>query len=1163
MANTELYAPIYDTMYTPIRQGAITRRPQDTIARNNIFYTWAGYKWTAIDAGGSGSSQTLQQTLDLGNTATDQSVTLTGPFPYVWITGTASGAQGTFLNKDQVATPYLTLRNSLAYPGSIALKSYHMQGDSTLYLPKRSGTLPFSVSVNGGTPIVADSTGKIPISISAGAIDKPYYYGRRVVANMQILLKDSLGTLSEDTTSYTGGGSGIDSGAYRTFTGLPDSSGFILGRLNGLADTAHLVGGSDTDSTKIPLSGTIAGKPITGDLILGGPVAIRDQLNNNYIFIEPNQGIGLGSYDKTLAINDTDNGFLFSDVSPSSRGMVAAQDFSANYDPLTYVQKIYSDKNLDTLYRSGDSLRVYKKNGQHWSIYSPTSTGGSSGTVRPVVITTANGISGTVDTSGANSNVTLNPDATYWQTKAATKTTSDSLAAIIAANKTYIPLGSLINETFSGTLSNWTAAGTGAGSISAGKLAVSSAAGSLSFANYIKHSTYGITNLETETISFDITVGTLSGTFGGVGVGWQGLNPLQVGIDLSSSNSGKISYYYNNSATGAILGTSRLTVTAGDNLHVSIFYYKNKIVTIVKNITTGASITEPLNIPLNSPIQTFNCPSGQITIYALGGTHQVDNLIVTSNEVKYADWLFIGDSILKGYYSNSPENRWLQKLINQYEGNFVGYGAGNNKFEDNNVAEIIALAPSKIVIDEGTNNISGSAGTQTTTVFMSNLATLVSALQSAGYVLGSTLFITTVMPRAIDVSSYNSLIISTYGSSGAVIDQYLTMKAASGFTMNTSYTIDGLHPNVLGHQRKADNIAAVLNLKPKSNYRQDANYLTIDQREGYVAVGDGMYLSGSGANNTAIIGAGVGYSGGAYTAKSAAPSLFVQGGGFLGFYSDAGKTMGSTYTPTQRFAINTNNRVVVGTGVPANTALFEVQETAATAMKFGNRGYLTSLTGTSFSNDGYYNGTSWVATATSSSAIGLGISGTQQEVGIYVDSALTSSGTFTPTKRAAFQKRGLLLGDALASSDVIDPSAILDIRSTKGLLVPRLTETQRAAISSPSNGLLVYVNSTNKFKYYDSALAAWRTFIDSATNATNLSLKLNSADYIVRETPSGTVNSSNTVFTLANTPVTGKEMIFLNGLLQMLTDDYTISGATITFITAPFTGDKIRATYIK
>lgn len=70
---------------------------------------------------------------------------------------------------------------------------------------------------------------------------------------------------------------------------------------------------------------------------------------------------------------------------------------------------------------------------------------------------------------------------------------------------------------------------------------------------------------------------------------------------------------------------------------------------------------------------------------------------------------------------------------------------------------------------------------------------------------------------------------------------------------------------------------------------------------------------------------------------------------------------------------------------------------------------------------------------------------------------------------------------------------------------------------------------------------------------------------VANETPSGTVNGSNTAFTLANTPQNSSLELFVNGQLQEpgAGNDYTISGAAITMLFAPLTGDKIRAYYTK
>ena len=66
------------------------------------------------------------------------------------------------------------------------------------------------------------------------------------------------------------------------------------------------------------------------------------------------------------------------------------------------------------------------------------------------------------------------------------------------------------------------------------------------------------------------------------------------------------------------------------------------------------------------------------------------------------------------------------------------------------------------------------------------------------------------------------------------------------------------------------------------------------------------------------------------------------------------------------------------------------------------------------------------------------------------------------------------------------------------------------------------------------------------------------------ETPSGSINGSNTAFTLAHapSPVTSLDL-YLNGLLMKQSTDYTLSGNAISFVTAstPQAGDILTASY--
>lgn len=72
------------------------------------------------------------------------------------------------------------------------------------------------------------------------------------------------------------------------------------------------------------------------------------------------------------------------------------------------------------------------------------------------------------------------------------------------------------------------------------------------------------------------------------------------------------------------------------------------------------------------------------------------------------------------------------------------------------------------------------------------------------------------------------------------------------------------------------------------------------------------------------------------------------------------------------------------------------------------------------------------------------------------------------------------------------------------------------------------------------------------------------SDFVVSETPSGTVDGVNDDFTLAFTPA-GNFHLWVNGLLQQEGggNDFTRSGPNITFVTPPAPGSIILASYVK
>jgi len=69
-------------------------------------------------------------------------------------------------------------------------------------------------------------------------------------------------------------------------------------------------------------------------------------------------------------------------------------------------------------------------------------------------------------------------------------------------------------------------------------------------------------------------------------------------------------------------------------------------------------------------------------------------------------------------------------------------------------------------------------------------------------------------------------------------------------------------------------------------------------------------------------------------------------------------------------------------------------------------------------------------------------------------------------------------------------------------------------------------------------------------------------DITHKQVPSGTVNGSNTSFSLTYEPTSADSLsLYLDGILLELTTDYSISGTTITMVVAPAVGQKLYASF--
>jgi len=176
--------------------------------------------------------------------------------------------------------------------------------------------------------------------------------------------------------------------------------------------------------------------------------------------------------------------------------------------------------------------------------------------------------------------------------------------------------------------------------------------------------------------------------------------------------------------------------------------------------------------------------------------------------------------------------------------------------------------------------------------------------------------------------------------------------------------------------------------------------------------------------------------------------------------------IGGTTTPVARLHVVSS---ALGTTPTVNSGIYISNDTAATAgnqqispsLILQGNGWKTASTAASQSMAFRWFVTPIQGTSAPTSFLGLGSSVN----GFYTDDQ------FIFTNGGAFA-----IGTTSPAA-----TAIVDLTSTtRGMLVPRMTTTQKNAISSPANGLLLYDNTLNKLSVYESS--AWVKLGDGIYN---------------------------------------------------------------------------------
>lgn len=835
-----------DSIVTVNNNGVFKKRNASSFGGSNNLETTTGFGNTTthgvdIITGQLKTDTLSEHTASAGITFNNDVYAGKIHFPYQ--NGSTASTSGMYLGTSKV----LLFRNDTTYTSDLP------GGYSNIFLGKNAGNT--STNGGGGNIMLGDSTGsKITsgfanIGLGAFSLNKITSQNYNVALGYGSM-QNSTGTgvstavgaltLTNNTSSTiqvaiganalkanTSGGTNVAVGGSALLTNLTGSQNTAMGS-NSLQNST---GSKNTANGHSSLAQLSSGDNNAGFGQSAG-VRISTGSYNSYFgyyagessSITPTTQNYAGAFG-AMANSSRDSNFIFGNTYLKGMGWgngrntanamahITGNSSSATASGSSYGKALIVDNSSGT-----NGLTVY--NDASVQLNASTSTTTDTTTFKPLVL----------DASG---NV---KKSTYWPVGASTSV-SAGYGTLVSSNTVsvdttkianrFTPLGTLYNSNSWASGADFTLVGSPTISytgnkinVSGGNQAISNTLGTnnSAFNQVIKITAYGATTLERWRMytRFKVNIAPGSTTYG--------LATGTYSISTGGSISNAMGYF--NMSTNAGTGTGAILVGTGNNSAslspTALTFSQNDYVALIterigdrlfqtaKNITTGLSVVTTSYVYDPSSSSNILMPNtSDFAIANLGGSYIIDSISITSDEAKYANALFVGDSKLSGYATGFDVR--IPALLNRKLTNVVVSSGQGDRTQDvlNHIAEIIALKPRQAIVCIGRNDIAGGVSTAT---WEANLSNIVSQLQSAGIAVN--------VLDAIYETNTNQATLLSYVPATFPNNYIGTYAPGSG---TGTVATDGVHPNLLGAKIVADVIYNNLVLKDSGIYINSKN----------------------------------------------------------------------------------------------------------------------------------------------------------------------------------------------------------------------------------------------------------------------------------------------------------------------------------------------------
>ena len=371
-------------------------------------------------------------------------------------------------------------------------------------------------------------------------------------------------------------------------------------------------------------------------------------------------------------------------------------------------------------------------------------------------------------------------------------------------------IGSVYEQYFSidSDISNWSKVSSGGVdtelSVSGGRLEVTRAAATPNLDDYWVYDGYEIVS-DSFTVRYEYNVGTVNGSNTPLTFGFETTTNARIKcrqcrlniINVAAAAGALVVYTNPASGTGSFQTTNPATsidlqsndtiiVTVSKKLDVITYSFFN---TRTEELITDSTLNHDLGAGVNGP-QPCKIMVGALGNAGANTTAYINNITLTIDQPSNADIMWVGDSLTVSGFVDDNLKKWNRRIQKDSSLVFAKFAGGGNRVEYalNQINGIIGANPKRVLLWLGTND--KAAGTSDATLRI-NYNNLVTQLENAGIEVAHV----TPLPRnGITVTGHRANLITDYGSTGKVLDMFLSWESSStAEQINATYSSDGVH----------------------------------------------------------------------------------------------------------------------------------------------------------------------------------------------------------------------------------------------------------------------------------------------------------------------------------------------------------------------------------